>query len=135
MPPFMGQQFIYGHQFGPKSRALIRGRPNREGWGFSDALFCLAQLAPAPQIEGALLASGPAHRVEFLREPGACTTVEGMDQMAQIDNRYGGRMGARTDVAVDEGLRAYMLRVYNYMTAGVALTGVVAYMIFSYAVT
>jgi len=55
--------------------------------------------------------------------------------MAQIDNRYAGRMGGRTDVAVDEGLRAYMLRVYNYMTAGVALTGVVAYMVFSYAVT
>jgi len=55
--------------------------------------------------------------------------------MAQIDNRYAGRMGARTDVAVDEGLRAYMLRVYNYMAAGVALTGVVAYVVFSYAVT
>ena len=27
---------------------------------------------------------------------------------------------ARTDVAVDEGLRAYMLRVYNYMAAGVS---------------
>jgi FtsH-binding integral membrane protein len=58
-----------------------------------------------------------------------------MDHMAQIDNRYAGRTGARTDVAVDEGLRAYMLRVYNYMAAGVALTGVVAYMVFSYAVT
>jgi FtsH-binding integral membrane protein len=28
---------------------------------------------------------------------------------------------------VDEGLRQYMLRVYNYMTAGLALTGAVAY--------
>jgi hypothetical protein len=27
--------------------------------------------------------------------------------------------------AVDAGLRAYMLRVYNYMAAAVALTGVV----------
>ena len=43
--------------------------------------------------------------------------------------------GARTDVAVDEGLRAYMLRVYNYMAAGIALTGLVAYVIFTYAVT
>lgn len=33
--------------------------------------------------------------------------------------------GART-VAIDEGLRAYMLRVYNYMALGVAFTGVVA---------
>ena len=56
--------------------------------------------------------------------------------MAQIDNRYAqAGVGARTDVAVDEGLRAYMLRVYNYMAAGVALTGVVAYVIFTYAVT
>jgi FtsH-binding integral membrane protein len=58
-----------------------------------------------------------------------------MDQMAQIDNRYAGQYGARTDVAVDAGLRAYMLRVYNYMSAGVALTGLVAYVIFSYSVT
>jgi FtsH-binding integral membrane protein len=31
-----------------------------------------------------------------------------------------------TTIAMDVGLRAYMLRVYNYMTAGVGLTGVVA---------
>jgi len=56
--------------------------------------------------------------------------------MAQIDNRYAQRgFGARTDVAVDEGLRAYMLRVYNYMAAGIALTGLVAYVLFTYAVT
>ncbi|MEK9660171.1 MAG: Bax inhibitor-1/YccA family protein [Alphaproteobacteria bacterium] len=29
---------------------------------------------------------------------------------------------------IDEGLRSYMLRVYNYMTTGLALTGVVAYL-------
>ena len=29
--------------------------------------------------------------------------------------------------AIDEGLRAYMLRVYNYMSAGLALTGIVAF--------
>ena len=32
--------------------------------------------------------------------------------------------------AVDAGLRAYMLRVYNYMAAAVALTGVVAWLYF-----
>ena len=36
---------------------------------------------------------------------------------------------------VDAGLRAYMLRVYNYMAAAVALTGVVAYATFHAAVT
>ena len=49
--------------------------------------------------------------------------------MSQLDNRYAqsGVAAARTGVAVDEGLRSYMLGVYNYMAAGVALTGVVAY--------
>jgi FtsH-binding integral membrane protein len=40
-----------------------------------------------------------------------------------------------TTVAVDAGLRAYMLRVYNYMAAAVALTGVVAWFTFQAAVT
>ena len=34
---------------------------------------------------------------------------------------------ARAGAAVDQGLRTYMLGVYNYMTLGLALTGVVAY--------
>lgn len=48
--------------------------------------------------------------------------------MAQLEDRYA-RPGTvvRPGAAVDEGLRAYMLRVYNYMTAGVALTGVIAF--------
>ena len=44
------------------------------------------------------------------------------------------RTGAGT-VAVDEGLRAYMIRVYNYMGIGLVLTGVVAYAFFTMAVT
>ena len=38
-------------------------------------------------------------------------------------------MGAGVDsrAGIDEGLRRYMLRVYNYMTLGLALTGVVAF--------
>jgi FtsH-binding integral membrane protein len=37
---------------------------------------------------------------------------------------------AQADAAqIDVGLRQYMLRVYNYMTGGVALTGVVAYLV------
>src|SRR5690349_5077043 len=42
--------------------------------------------------------------------------------------------GADRAVAVDAGLRAYMLRVYNYMAVGVAITGVVAWAIFNAAV-
>jgi FtsH-binding integral membrane protein len=45
------------------------------------------------------------------------------------------RPGYRTDqVAIDAGLRAHMIRVYNYMTAGVALTGLVAWFTFTAAV-
>ena len=45
-----------------------------------------------------------------------------------------GSFGATRTVAVDAGLRAHMIRVYNYMAAGVALTGVVAWFTFSAAV-
>jgi uncharacterized protein len=52
--------------------------------------------------------------------------------MAEIDNRYArAGVGARTDVAIDEGLRAYMLRVYNYMALGVAGTAVVTLLLMS----
>ena len=34
---------------------------------------------------------------------------------------------ADTMVGIDVGLREYMLRVYNYMASGLALTGIVAY--------
>jgi FtsH-binding integral membrane protein len=37
-------------------------------------------------------------------------------------------------VAIDTGLRAYMIRVYNYMAMGVGLTGVVAWLAFQAAV-
>ena len=48
--------------------------------------------------------------------------------MSDFDRNYAARStGFGRAVAVDEGLRAYMLRVYNYMAIGVALTGVAAY--------
>lgn len=45
-------------------------------------------------------------------------------------DRYG-RVITRTEAAIDEGLRAYMLRVYNYMTLALALTGAVAFAVSS----
>lgn len=36
---------------------------------------------------------------------------------------------AADQVAVDAGLRQYMLQVYNYMASGLALTGIVAYVV------
>ena len=55
--------------------------------------------------------------------------------MSDFDrNIAAARTGYRTDqVAIDAGLRAYMIRVYNYMTAGVALTGLVAWFAFQAA--
>ena len=40
-----------------------------------------------------------------------------------------GRAATADAVAVDAGLRAYMLRVYNWMASGLVLTGIVAYLI------
>lgn len=57
--------------------------------------------------------------------------------MADFDRQYQTHVGtgARAGTAaVDEGLRAYMLRVYNYMAAGVGITGIVAYVTFMFAV-
>jgi len=54
--------------------------------------------------------------------------------MSDFDRNYAARAGVAERAVIDVGLRAYMLRVYNYMAAGVALTGVVAWLIFNAAV-
>ena len=56
--------------------------------------------------------------------------------MADLDRRYAqGTTVGRTEAGVvDQGLRAYMIRVYNYMASGVAITGVVAYLIYAMSV-
>ncbi|HXS05957.1 MAG TPA: Bax inhibitor-1/YccA family protein [Rhizomicrobium sp.] len=47
--------------------------------------------------------------------------------MADYDNRLA-RSADSAALAVDAGLRAYMLRVYNYMLVGLGLTGAVAWL-------
>ena len=49
--------------------------------------------------------------------------------MAQFDNNYAqsGTAARQSGAVVDQGLRSYMLRVYNYMAGGVALSGLAAY--------
>ncbi len=49
--------------------------------------------------------------------------------MSDFDRNYASLRGVGTDraVAYDMGLRAHMIRVYNYMASGVALTGLVAW--------
>jgi uncharacterized protein len=44
------------------------------------------------------------------------------------ENTAASGLSANTASAIDGGLRAFMLRVYNYMAAGVGLTGVAAYL-------
>ena len=39
-----------------------------------------------------------------------------------------------SDTIIDQGLRSYMLKVYNYMASGVALTGFIALLLFKMAV-
>jgi len=46
--------------------------------------------------------------------------------MAEYDRRAVG-MRAGSAAAIDEGLRSYMLQVYNYMGLGLVVTGLVAY--------
>jgi uncharacterized protein len=41
-------------------------------------------------------------------------------------------ISAGDTLAIDAGLRAYMLRVYNYMAAGVGLTGIVAWLTYQF---
>ena len=41
---------------------------------------------------------------------------------------------AKQTVVMDEGLRAYMLKVYNYMATGVLLTGIIALITFKMSV-
>ena len=58
--------------------------------------------------------------------------------MAEFDRRYanvGATTSTQTGVQVDEGLRSYMLTVYNYMCAGLVLTGLVAYYLFTQSTT
>src|SRR5215213_793245 len=42
-----------------------------------------------------------------------------------------GRVATADAAAVDAGLRAYMLRVYNWMASGLLLTGIVALLVIS----
>jgi uncharacterized protein len=53
--------------------------------------------------------------------------------MADLNERLVARPSARTEV-IDQGLRSYMLRVYNYMAVGLGLTGLAAVATFMAAV-
>src|ERR1700692_2243726 len=66
-------------------------------------------------------------------------TTNGNSTMSDLDRNYAspfGRDAGRVDAAtVDAGLRAYMLRIYNYMSIGLAITGLAALGVYMAAVT
>ncbi|HTT49405.1 MAG TPA: Bax inhibitor-1/YccA family protein [Pseudolabrys sp.] len=54
--------------------------------------------------------------------------------MSDFDRNVAARgIGSARAAEIDVGLRAYMIRVYNYMASGVALTGVVAWFTYTQA--
>jgi len=55
--------------------------------------------------------------------------------MSNFDPNYAVQrgVGAERAAEIDQGLRAYMIAVYNYMAIGVALTGVAAWLAFTMA--
>jgi FtsH-binding integral membrane protein len=71
------------------------------------------------------MAVGQAPRRHGLRQTSQAHPEDA--SMSDYDRNVAAFPGAARTVAVDAGLRAHMIRVYNYMAGGVALTGVVAY--------
>ena len=57
--------------------------------------------------------------------------------MANYDNqpRFGATVARGAESAIDAGLRAHMIRVYNYMASGLVITGVAAYVAYLMAVS
>jgi FtsH-binding integral membrane protein len=66
------------------------------------------------------------------RRLGVCPTPDGAEAtedslMADLRNyQMRAAAGTRVDTGIDEGLRAYMIKVYNLMALGLAITGVAA---------
>src|SRR5690348_9060806 len=49
-----------------------------------------------------------------------------MAELRNYQTRAVPNAGSRADTSIDEGLRAYMIKVYNLMAMGLAITGVAA---------
>ena len=49
--------------------------------------------------------------------------------MDPVQQRFGYGAQAQSAALFDEGLRQHMLRVYNYMGAGLVITGLVAFIV------
>ena len=49
--------------------------------------------------------------------------------MSDYDNQVLRGRGTTADQAIDQGLRSYMISVYNYMMIGLGVTGLAAYFV------
>ena len=72
--------------------------------------------------------------------PRAKRSIRGSIIMAELNRDligvpFGGRVSHAEAAAIDAGLRAYMLRIYNYMSIGLAITGFAALGVYMAAVT
>src|SRR5579885_2766817 len=70
-------------------------------------------------------------RGDTIRNGQCSSTTMGVSTMSDYERNvatapFGQALGRAGTVAVDEGLRAYMLRIYNYMVLGLAITGAAA---------
>ena len=52
-----------------------------------------------------------------------------------VAGRYGQTVGREEAALIDQGLRAYMLHIYNYMVLGLAITGFAALGIYMLSIT
>src|SRR4051794_7917187 len=101
-------------------------------------------LAAQPTASSALpppvLDSSHRRRADFPPRASAITGIlpdtERGKAMSDFDRNIASARGYGADraVAVDAGLRAYMIRVYNTMAMGVALTGIVSWFTYNAAV-
>src|SRR6185312_10942747 len=92
-------------------------------------IFCNRHAGVPPAAPGARAYRRLRHRTGHI--------ARGTIHMADLRNyqaRYGAA-GVQADASIDQGLRAYMLRVYNLMALGLAITGVAALGTVSLAVT
>src|SRR5258705_5942103 len=83
---------------------------------------------------------GRSTRGSRMRNGQCGSTTMGVSTMSDYDRNsaaapFGQTAGRAGSVAVDEGLRAYMLRIYNYMVLGLAITGAAALGIYTLSVT
>jgi len=67
--------------------------------------------------------------IDFETRSTALADIAKEAKMSNYDQSTAASTGARTDITlIDAGLRAYMLRIYNHMAAGIGLTALVAWL-------